>query len=313
MDWRSVRFDWNRARAFLVTAEEGSLSAAARALGMTQPTLGRQVDALEDELGVVLFERAGRRLVLTPSGLQLLDQVRRMGEAATGVSLTASGQTQTVEGNIRITASEIEALTLLPPIIAKLRSEAPGIHIEVAGSNTAADLRRREADIAIRSFRPTEPELIARKIGDNAARLFASTAYLDRRGRPATIEEVNDADFIGYEPPDVFVQSLNERIGLSLSRANLKVISASTALHWELVKLGIGISVIPDRLGDAEPAVERVLDGVARPLVFPMWLTTHRELNTSRRVRFVFDFLAAELSRQGPDKAPTRVAKSPRR
>lgn len=311
MDWRSVRFDWNRARAFLVTAEEGSLSAAARALGMTQPTLGRQVDALEKELGVVLFERAGRGLVLTPSGLELLDQVRRMGEAASGVSLTASGQTQTIEGNIRITASEIEALTLLPPIISKLRLEAPGIEVEVLGSNTAADLRRREADIAIRSFRPTEPELIARHIRDSAARLFASSAYLDRLGRPATLERVNAADFIGYEPPDLFVQSLNERVGLAMSRANLKVISSSTAMHWELVKLGIGISVIPDRLGDGEPGVERVLDGIVKPLIFPMWLTTHRELKTSRRVRFVFDFLAAELSRQA--RTAMRAANAPRR
>ncbi|WP_291361521.1 LysR family transcriptional regulator [Devosia sp.] len=310
MDWRSVKFDWNRARAFLVTAEEGSLSAAARALGMTQPTLGRQVDALEEELGVVLFERAGRGLVLTPSGLELLDQVRRMGEAATGVSLTASGQTQSVEGSIRITASEIEALTLLPPIIAKLRREAPGINIEVLGSNVAADLRRREADIAIRSFRPTEPELIAKKIRESTARLFASSDYLDRLGRPVTLEKVNGADFIGYEPPDTFVHSLNEMVGLSVSRTNLKVISPSTAMHWELVKLGVGLSVIPDRLGDAERGVERVLDGVAKPLVFPTWLTTHRELNTSRRVRFVFDFLADELAVPAATSTP---AKKPRR
>ena len=307
MDWRSVRFDWNRARAFLVTAEEGSLSAAARALGMTQPTLGRQVDALEEELGVVLFERAGRGLVLTPSGLELLDQVRRMGEAASGVSLTASGQAQTIEGSIRISASEIEALTLLPPIIARLRREAPGIEVEVVGSNVAADLRRREADIAIRSFRPTEPELIAKKIRENSARLYASTEFVDRLGRPNDIAKVNSADFIGYEPPEMYLQSLNERIGLDVSRANLKVISSSSAMHWELVKLGVGISVIPDRLGDAEPGVERVLDGVARPIVFPMWLTTHRELNTSRRVRYVFDFLATELSNQ-----TTPVASSPR-
>ena len=106
MDWRSVNFDWNRARAFLVTAEEGSLSAAARALGMAQPTLGRQVDALEDELGVVLFARVGRGLTLTPSGLELLDHVRAMGEAATRVSLAAAGQSQSIEGTSCISASE---------------------------------------------------------------------------------------------------------------------------------------------------------------------------------------------------------------
>ena len=121
MDWRSVNFDWNRARAFLVTAEEGSLSAAAKALGMTQPTLGRQVTALEQELGVVLFERAGRGLILTPNGLNLLEHVRSMGEAAGRVSLAASGQAETIEGSISITASELTSVFLLPPIVERLR------------------------------------------------------------------------------------------------------------------------------------------------------------------------------------------------
>ncbi len=119
MGWRSVKFDWNRARAFLVTAEEGSLSAAARAPGMTQPTLGRQIMALEQELGVVLFERVGQGLVLTPGGLELLEHVRAMRDAANQLSLTTSGQSQVIEGSICICASEIHATFLLPPIIAK--------------------------------------------------------------------------------------------------------------------------------------------------------------------------------------------------
>ena len=123
MDWRSVTFDWNRARAFLVTAEEGSLSAAARALGMAQPTLGRQVSALERELGVALFERVGRGLALTPSGLELVEHVRAMGDAASRVSLTASGQSQSVEGTIRIAVTDIYAVFVLPPIVG--RAEKP--------------------------------------------------------------------------------------------------------------------------------------------------------------------------------------------
>ena len=115
MDWNLLKFDWNRARAFLVTAEEGSLSAAARALRMAQPTLGRQVEALERELNVVLFQRVGRGLELTPSGLELLDHVRRMGEAANDFSLAAIGQSQTIEGNISISTSEVYAALLLPP------------------------------------------------------------------------------------------------------------------------------------------------------------------------------------------------------
>lgn len=296
MDWRSVKFDWNRARAFLVTAEEGSLSAAARALGMTQPTLGRQVDALEEELGIVLFERAGRGLILTPSGLELLDHVRQMGNAASQVSLAASGQSQVIEGTIRITASEIEAVTLLPPIIARIRREAPGIDIEVLASNISADLLRREADIAIRSFRPTEPELIARKIRDGTVRLFASTEFLNQLGRPATLESINRADFIGYEPAGFFLETMN-RLGLSISKSNLKVATANSLLHWELVKQGVGISILPEQLGDPEPGVERVLEDRIEAMSIPIWLTTHRELNTSRRVRVVFDILAEELAR----------------
>jgi len=121
MDWRSSKFDWNRARAFLVTAEEGSLSAAARALGVAQPTLGRQVDALEEELGVILFERVGRGLTLTPSGQELLEHVRAMGEAAGRFSLTSMGQAQAIEGTVKIAASEAHAMIVLPPILAKLR------------------------------------------------------------------------------------------------------------------------------------------------------------------------------------------------
>ena len=107
MEWQSVAFDWNQVRAFLVTAEEGSFSAAARALGLTQPTLGRQVAALEDYLGVTLFERLGRSLSLTQSGLELLDHVRAMGDAASRISLTASGQSQRIEGQVCITATDV--------------------------------------------------------------------------------------------------------------------------------------------------------------------------------------------------------------
>ena len=146
-----MKFDWNRARAFLVTAEEGSLSAAARALGMAQPTLGRQVDALEEELGVILFERVGRGFTLTPSGLELLDHVREMGNAANGrVSLTAAGQSQSIEGTVVIAASEVHAAMLLPPILRQIAGTPTlGFGLEIVASSKTSDLRRREADIAL--------------------------------------------------------------------------------------------------------------------------------------------------------------------
>ena len=140
MDWRAVKFDWNKARAFLVTAEEGSLSAAARALGMTQPTLGRQVDALEAELGIALFERTGRGLILTPSGLELLTHVQGMGEAATKLSIAAAGQTQKLEGKVTVSTSEVYAALYFPAILATLRREEPGIEIDIIATATTRSL-----------------------------------------------------------------------------------------------------------------------------------------------------------------------------
>ncbi len=295
MDWRSVRFDWNHARAFLVTAEEGSLSAAARALGMAQPTLGRQVSALEDELGLVLFERSGRGLVLAPAGLELLDHVRTMGDAATRVSLSATGQSETIEGTIRIGASEVYAALVLPPIIARLRAEAPGIAIEIIASDAPSDLRRREADIAIRNFRPTDPDLIAQKIRDVPARLYAAPAYLERLGAIDRPEDLSGASFIGIDASGSFLRALNG-LGLDLTEKNFPVLSENLIVMWELVKHGIGIGILDGTIGDAEPAVRRVLPDL--PLMtFPIWLVAHRELTTSRRVRLVFDLLARELAR----------------
>lgn len=297
MNWRSVKFDWNRARAFLVTAEEGSLSAAARALDMTQPTLSRQVDALEKELGLVLFERAGRGLFLTPSGLELLEHVRQMGEAASRVSLSASGQSQAIEGKIKITASEVYSAYLLPPILNKLHWAYPGIEIELVASNARTDLRRREADIAIRNFSSTDLEIIVRKLRDDNAYLYASERYLQRIEPLKTMADLSKAEFLGFSNTDALIDGLNAH-GLNLTQSNFPITCDSHFVQWELVKRGAGIGAITANIGDAEPLVRRVLPDMA-PIVVPMWLATHRELNTSKRVRTVFDFLAAELSRQG--------------
>ena len=295
MDWRSVKFDWNKARAFLVTAEEGSLSAAARALGMAQPTLGRQVDGLEQELGIVLFERIGRGLRLTPSGLELLHHVRDMGEAAGRVSLTALGQSQALEGTICISASETYAAVLLPQIIAKLREQEPGIQVEIVVANHASDLRRREADIAIRNFRPTEPDLIAKKIGDADAILYATPDYITKIGNPTKPSDLRHADFVTMDHGGMMIKGLNT-LGLGLSEENFPLRTESYLVMWELVREGAAIGILDAHIGDADPSVSRVLPNL-EPLVFPIWLVVHRELTTNRRIRMVYDFLAEELRR----------------
>lgn len=294
MEWNGVKFDWNHAKAFLITAEEGSLSAAARVLGAAQPTLGRQVSAFEEELGIVLFQRVGRGLTLTEAGLELLDHVRAMGDAANRVSLTALGQSQSIEGIVRISASEVYAAHLLPPIIARLRRDQPRIEIEIVASHSTSDLIRREADIAIRNFRPTEPDLVARKIRDVPAQLYATPEYLNRIGNPKLPFDLRKAEFINITSGDAFMHGLN-RMGLDLTKANFPIMTENYLVMWEYVKRGLGIGVLDAHIGDAEPAVVRVLPDL-EPLMFPIWLVAHREISTSLRIRTVFDLLASELA-----------------
>ncbi|MBS0125756.1 LysR family transcriptional regulator [Thetidibacter halocola] len=293
MDWRSVEFDWNRARAFLVTAEEGSLSAAARALNMAQPTLGRQVSTLEAELGVTLFERVGRGLQLTEAGTRLLDHARRMGDAAGALSLAARGQSTAVEGHVAITASEIYSTWLLPRILPRLRAEAPGITIEVVASNAIRDLKRREADIAIRNARPDQPDLIARLVAEDRGTFFATPAYLDRLGHIAALDDLARADFIGFDDTPNYIDALR-RYGVPVSEANFPVIASTHPAHWQMARAGLGIGVGPCGLGDSDPDLRRVLpDG---PFFdYPVWLVAHRELRTNPRVRLVWDVLADAL------------------
>jgi DNA-binding transcriptional LysR family regulator len=293
MDWRSVRFDWNRARAFLVTAEEGSFSAAARALDMAQPTVGRQVAALEQELGVTLFERVGTSLELTAAGLDVAEHVRAMGEAATRISLAATGQATSVEGTVSITASEVIAAFLLPPILARLRVDHPGIELEIVASNQPRDLHRREADIAIRNFRTSQPDLVARKIRDARAHLYASPEYLERIGGVSSKEDLGRAELFAFDRTQVMIDGM-AAMGLEVGRRQFPIVSENHLVQWELCKRGVGMCFMMAEVGDAEPRVQRVLPEVVQ-LPIPIWLVCHRELRTSRRIRLVFERIAEEL------------------
>ena len=175
------RLDWAHLRSFLATAETASLSAAARKLGLTQPTLSRQVAALEKNLSVLLFERVGRGLELTDAGRELLAHVREMGDAAQKVAMTAASQRSDISGEVRITASDINASTFLPKIVLEVRKRAPGLSIEIVATNDISDLMRREADIAIRHVRPEQPDLVARLVREVLA------LGVPRPGQPAVV------------------------------------------------------------------------------------------------------------------------------
>jgi len=300
MNWNSITFDWNQARAFLVTAEEGSLSAAARALGLTQPTLSRQVAALEDALGVTLFERVSKSLVLTKAGVELAEHVRAMGEAASRISLTASGQSQQVEGLVTISTTDLMAAHLLPEILGALRSKAPGIEIKVLCTNSLSDLRRREADIAIRHVEPDHPDLYARKLRDAPARIFGARKYLERHGSVLSKKDAPKLDFIGFDNNDELIGYLRA-FGLDVSEANIRLSSPNGIVAWEYVRQGFGLSIMADEIAARFEEIVPAFDDV-EPVRFPIWLVTHRELHTSRRIRVVFDHLAEGLLSIRPER-----------
>lgn len=294
MDWKSINFDWNRARAFLATAEEGSLSAAARALGLKQSTLSRQVAALEQELGVVLFDRAGRGLTLTESGADLRDHVRAMGKAASGLAMAASGRTDVIAGEVCISVGDIAGMFQLPRILEKLRQQEPGIKIDLIASSFPSDLKRREADIAVRHFEPNQAALVAAKVAENLSRLYATPDYLSRIGSPEKPQDLARADFIVFDRSEAQLRALN-RLGLDLTPENFAVSSMNQIVQWELVKQGVGIGMMRETIGDMEPMVVRVLPDLP-PIVSPTWIVAHRELYMSKRVRLVYDMLVEELA-----------------
>lgn len=295
MKHANMPFDWNQVRAFLATVEEGSLSAASRSLGLTQPTLSRQVAALEADLKVTLFERVGRSLLLTQSGVELLEHVKTMGKAANRISLTASGQSQTIEGQVSITASEIVSAYILPPFLEELHKVAPNIEVEIVSTNSVRDLTRREADIAIRHVRPQQPDLIAKLVHETTASLYASSAYLERHGRPQKPDDLSDAQFIGFESVDRILPAL-KAMGLSLNKDNFKLISNSSVVCIQMVRQGLGIGLMSKEIAQLMPDLELVFPQL-EPISVPVWLTSHRELQTAARIRLVFDLLAQRFSR----------------
>lgn len=293
MNWSDIAFDWNQIRAFLAAAEEGSLSAAARVMRQTQPTLSRQVSNLEEALGVRLFERGHRQLQLTNAGIELLDHARIMAQAANSISMAACGQSQDIEGRVCITATEMLATYYLPPMLRKLRELAPGIVVEVVASDQVRDLIRREADIAIRHVQPNQPDLIARRIGSLRGRIYAARRLLEDVGVPRDFNDLKKHDFIGIDDTESLIEGLKEQ-GLELSLDQFRVLAASGNCMLQLIREGLGFGFLPMDTGLLFDDLVSVLPEHFDPEI-PVWLVSHRELITSRRIRVVYDFLSDQL------------------
>ncbi len=286
--------DWNHIRAFHATATTGSLSAAARTLGLTQPTLSRQVAALEAELGVSLFERIGRRLRLTGTGMELLDHVNDMSDAARSVAIAASGRVQGVRGRVSISTTDTYAAYILPPIIERIRREAPEITVAIMSSNALANLRHQEADIAIRHVAPDDPALVGLHLHDSDAGFYAARTWIERHGMPARPEELAGPELLGIEDAERYIAHLR-RIGIPMEAEAFRLVSDNSVVIWEMVRRGMGVAAMLEEVATRTPGIVRLLPDLLSFAV-PVWLVTHRELHSSRRIRVVHDILARELA-----------------
>ncbi|GAA4426389.1 LysR family transcriptional regulator [Acidovorax lacteus] len=286
-------FDWSLIRSFLAVLDHGSLLAAARALSTSQPTVGRHVAALEQQLGGALFERTGRGLVPTALALRLAESGRAMEAAAHQLARSLAGARTGVEGTVRITASQPVACVLLPPVLARLRAQWPQVQIELVSSNEVSNLLRREADIALRMLRPEQTGLVARKIAEVTICACAHRDYLRRSGTPRTPQELLGHALVGHDrQPDI--QRGFAAMGYAVQPERFGFRTDDLMAYWAAVRAGLGIGFVAEYLVRTDPQVQPVLPQLPLPRL-PIWLTVHREIRSNPGIRAVYDFLAEQV------------------
>jgi len=293
---------WDLIRTFLAVAETGSLSAASRRLGLTQPTAGRHIDLLEDALHLTLFTRGREGMALTDAGARLVADAREMKGASDGFARQATGLSEDITGTVRIAANEILGVLVLPRLIAPFMAQNPGIEIEVVVSNSTANLLQRDADIAIRMFRPTQNDLVARKVSEIPLGLFAHRDYIAEHGTPATIADLKHHRFIGFDRETSLIEAAHA-LGVSFTRADFPFRCDNILSHVEAIRGGIGIGVTHIDLARRWPEVIQVLDQIDLPAL-DLWVACHSDLRFNKRIRLVTDFLADCLRTPYANTAP---------
>lgn len=291
----SQHIDWSLYRSFLAVMREGSLSGAARALGMTQPSIGRHMDALEHALGVTLFIRAQAGLTPTPVATELLESVETMAAAVQQAARVASGGREDERGTVRITASQIMGGEVLPALLTQYRAQHPQVTIELVLTNKSEDLLKREADIAVRMIRPTQQALLAKRLGRVEIGMYAHQRYVKTHGLPKSLLDLRHHTLIGSDR-DPTIAALAKQIGLPVSRDDFAFRTDSDLAQLAALRAGMGIGGCQMGVARRDPALVPVLPEV---MVFSldMWLVTHSGLKSNQRVMGLFRFLSEALSR----------------
>lgn len=286
--------DWNLVRSFLAVAETGTLAAAAETLAASQPTIGRHIDALEASTGLTLFARGRHGMILSEAGLSLVEEARAMRAEADRFELKAAGRAQSVRGPVRITASEVVSTYILPPIIAAFARIEPDIQIELVSSNSVENLLSRDADIAVRMFRPVQNDIIARKTGELGMGIYAHRSYLEEFGEPVDVETLLQHRLIGMDRSTLILDGMSD-LGIKADRTMFSVRTDDQVAYWELLRAGAGIGFAAHILAALDPDVRPLLRQVRIPAL-PIWLASHQELRTSQKIRRTMDYLHRTIS-----------------
>lgn len=285
----SIDLDWTLLRAVLAVADTGSLSGAAARLTLTQPTLGRQIKAAEHALGQPLFTRHARGLTPTPFCDTLLPAAQQMNDAAKAVSVLAAGQSPDTSGRVRVTASVFVTAHILPDILADIREAHPNIALDIVASDTTENLLFHEADIALRMYRPTQLDMIAKHLGDLSMGLYASDRYIARHGTPHSPNDLKQHQMVGYDRSDLILRGMRA-MGMEVSRDFFTTCTDDQVAYWNFVAAGCGIGIGQTRVADRTPGVRRLLPQLPIPAL-PVWLTAHPSLRHQPRVAAVWQAL----------------------
>ena len=286
--------NWALYHSFLAVMEHGSLSGAARALGLTQPTIGRHINELEKALGVGLFVRSQKGLLATDVAYELLPQAQKMANIAASMVRSASCGEGVLNGTVRLSASEIVGIEILPKVLSKLQRAHPELKIEMTISDSPHDLLNREADIALRMFRPTQNALVARLIGQLDLGMFAHRSYLDQYGAPQNISELQHHTLIGFDTISDYMRSYVDVLPMTLEPSLFQYRADSSLAQLAMLRAGVGIGVCQSALVADDGDILPLLEGQIK-LQLEMWLTMHEDLKRNRACKAVFDFLSEEL------------------
>ncbi|MGX7708260.1 LysR family transcriptional regulator [Methylobacterium sp. Gmos1] len=284
---------WDHYRAALAVLEEGSLSGAARALGLTQPTLGRQIAALERALGVALFTRSPAGLAPTEAALTLAPYAASLKATAAALRRAVTAEAEGLSGRVRITASEVVGAEVLPPILADLHGRHPGLALDVVLSDRMQDLLRRDADIAVRMAPPTQEALVARRVGTICLGLYGHRRYLERRGVPEHPRDLARHSVIGFDAETPFLRAMM-RVAPALGDTPFAWRSDSTLAQLAALRAGFGLGACHTALAARDPDLFRVLPDLIWML--PTFVAMHEDLRSLSRCRVVFDALAEGMA-----------------